>query len=118
MPEEGIETQELKESLEGAEEHGHGLPWLTWLSLSTAILAVVAAIASLESGAYANDAIVQKDDAILRQSKADDGWAYYQAKGIEKTVYATQARVTPDPALAAEWRAASDRDTDERDRKS
>jgi hypothetical protein len=90
MPEEGIETQELKERLEDAQEEARGLPWLTWLSLSTAILAVVAAISSLESGAYANDAMVQKDDAILHQSKADDGWAYYQAKGIEKTVYATQ----------------------------
>jgi hypothetical protein len=64
MPEEGIETQELKERLEDAQEEARGLPWLTWLSLSTAIL--------------------------LHQSKADDGWAYYQAKGIEKTVYATQ----------------------------
>ena len=114
MPEEGIETQELKERLEDAQEEARGLPWLTWLSLSTAILAVVAAISSLESGAYANDAIVQKDDAILHQSKADDGWAYYQAKGIEKTVYATQARLTSDPALAAEWRASSERETEER----
>src|SRR5271170_1039154 len=114
MPEEGIETQELKERLEDAQEEARGLPWLTWLSLSTAILAVVAAISSLESGAYANDAIVQKDDAILHQSKAHDGWRDYQAKGIEKTVYATQARMTPGPALAAEWRASSERETEER----
>src|SRR5580658_3360054 len=114
MPEEGIDTQEFKESLEEAQERAHGLRWLTWLSLSTAILAVVAAVASLESGSYANDAIVQKDDAILHQSKADDGWAYYQAKGIEKTVFVTQARLASDPALAAEWRAAADRETEER----
>jgi uncharacterized protein DUF4337 len=114
MPEEGIETQELKERLEEDREREGGQPWLTWLSLSTAILAVVAAISSLESGTYANDAIVQKDDAILHQSKADDGWAYYQAKGIEKTVFVTQARLASDPALAAEWRAAADRETEER----
>jgi hypothetical protein len=114
MPEEGIETQELKERLEEDREREGGQPWLTWLSLSTAILAVVAAISSLESGTYANDAIVQKDDAILHQSKADDGWAYYQAKGIEKTVLATQARLASDPALAAEWRAAAERETEER----
>jgi hypothetical protein len=114
MPEEGIETQELKENLEEAQERAHGLRWLTWLSLSTAILAVVAAIASLESGSYANDAIVQKDDAILHQSKADDGWAYYQAKGIEKTVYETQARLASDPKLALEWRGSAERETAER----
>jgi hypothetical protein len=113
MPEEGIETQDLKERLEEAEEQARELPWLTWLSLSTAIFAVVAAIASLESGAYANDAIVQKDDAILHQSKADDAWAYFQAKGVEKTIYATQARLASDPALAAEWRSSSDHKTEE-----
>jgi Domain of unknown function (DUF4337) len=114
MPEEGIETQELKERLEERPEQSPELRWLTWLSLSTAILAVIAAISSLESGAYANDAIVQKDDAILHQSKADDGWAYYQAKGIEKTVYATQARLASDPALGAEWRASAEREDVER----
>src|SRR5580658_1716963 len=114
MPEEGIDTQEFKESLEEAQERAHGLRWLTWLSLSTAILAVVAAVASLESGSYANDAIVQKDDAILHQSKADDGWAYYQAKGIEKTVYETQARLASDPKLALEWRASAEREIAER----
>lgn len=114
MPEEGIETQELKERLEEGHEHPAGLRWLTWLSLSTAILAVIAAISSLESGAYANDAIVQKDEAILHQSKADDGWAYYQAKGIEKTVYATQARLASDTALGSEWRSAAEREDAER----
>jgi hypothetical protein len=95
MPEEGIETQELKEKLDESEEHVHGgkagAPWILWLSLSTAIIAVLAAIASLESGAYANDAIVQKNDAILHQSKADDAWSYYQAKGIKAVVYETQS---------------------------
>ena len=114
MPEEGIETQELKERLEEAQEQARGAPWLTWLSFSTALLAVVAAIASLESGAYANNAIVQKDDAILHQSKADDSWAYYQAKGIERTVYETQARLASDPALAAQWRGSAARENDER----
>jgi hypothetical protein len=114
MPEEGIETQDLKERLDEAQEHARGSPWLTWLALSTAILAVVAAIASLESGSFANDAIVQKDDAILHQSKADDSWAYYQAKGIERTVYETQARLASDPALATQWRGSAEREDKER----
>jgi hypothetical protein len=114
MPEEGIETQDLKERLEEAQEHAHGSRWLMWLSFSTAVLAVVAAISSLESGSYANDAIVQKDDAILHQSKADDAWAYYQAKGIEKTVYETQARLASDPTLAAQWHGSALRENDER----
>lgn len=119
MPEEGIETQELKEKLEEAAEHAHahehggGEPagphasreWILWLSLSTAVIAVLAAIASLESGSYANEAMVQKDDAVLHQSKADDAWAYYQAKGVKAAVYATQ----PDP----KWQAEADKERKE-----
>jgi hypothetical protein len=118
MPEEGIETQELKERLEEAEEHAHGEAahaehegahatrgWILWLSLSTAILAVLAAIASLESGAYANEAIEQKDDAVLHQSRAGDAWAYYQAKGVKAAVYSTQA----DPR----WQAEADKEKKE-----
>jgi hypothetical protein len=124
MPEEGIETQELKERLEEAEEHahahggGHGTaPWIQWLSLSTAIVAVLAAIAALESGAFANDAIVQKNDAILHQSKADDAWAYYQAKGIKATIYTTQADVAQGAGgeLAAKWREEAAKEKKEQD---
>jgi hypothetical protein len=103
MPEESIETQELKERLDEARERAAGEEpkqggWLLWLSLSTAVIAVLAAIASLLSGSYANDAIVQKDEAILHQSKADDAWGYYQAREIKATVFSTQ----PDPKWAAE----------------
>jgi hypothetical protein len=118
MPEEAIETQEIKERLEEAQEHAHGAhpghPWLTWLSLSTAIIAVLAAIAALESGSYANDAIVQKNDAVLHQSKADDAWAYYHAKGLEAALYATQAEIATRPELAAKWRANSEHQTEQR----
>src|SRR5260370_4315937 len=114
MPEENIETQELKERLEEAQELAGRWPWLTWLSLSTAIVAVLAAIAALESGSYASDAIVQKDDAILHQSKAGDAWAYYKAKGDKAIVYATQAQSTVNQSLAAKLQADADRETKER----
>lgn len=137
MPEEEIETQELKERLEEAHEHaehaarahgeqgndGHGeghtksgTAWLTWLSLSTAIVAVLAAIAALESGARANDAIVQKNDAILHQSMADDEWSYYQAKSIQATMYEVQAEVLAgtNAELAAKLRREGDREREER----
>jgi hypothetical protein len=117
MPEDEIETQELKENLEEAREHAHDhghTPWVTWLSLSTAVIAVFAALASLESGSYANEAIVRKDDAILHQSKADDAWGYYQAKGLQASLYATQAETAPTPELAAQWRANAERETQER----
>lgn len=122
MSEEAIETQEIKERVEEAAEQANqaegahrGARWLTWLSLSTAILAVLAAIAALESGSYANEAIVQKNDAVLHQSKADDAWAYYHAKGIEAAVYLTQSDAAARPESGAKWRALADRETQKRD---
>ena len=112
MPEEGIETQELKENLDEAREKAdeekeekkeERARWLTWLSLSTAILAVLAAVASLESGDHANEAIVLKTDATLTQSAADDVWGYYQAKSIKEDMYRALAQLAPRPELAAEW---------------
>jgi hypothetical protein len=118
MPEEALETQELKDKLEeageaGAEEEREArgpTPWTMWLSLSTAVIAVLAAIASLEAGANANDAIVRKDDAILHQSKAGDAWAHYQAAGIKAVMYATQAEGAARPELGAKWRGEAERE--------
>ncbi len=121
MPEEAIETQELKEQLEEqAEERerrgeageggGGGSRWTLWLSLSTAVIAVLAAIASLEAGSNANDSILRKDDAILHQSRADDAWSHYQAAGIKSVIYATQAEAATRPELAAKWQSEADRE--------
>lgn len=115
MPEEGLETQEIKEKLEEAAERAEGeagasIRWTVWLSLSTAMLAVLAAIASLKSGAWANEAIVAKNDAVLHQSKADDAWSHYQAMGIKAIVYATQAEAAASAELARKWRGEADRE--------
>src|ERR1041385_5389513 len=96
MPEEEFETAEFKEKLEEAteraiEESEHRARWMVYLSFSTALIAVLAAIAALESGTYSNQALMQKNEALLAQSKASDQWAYYQAKSVKAAIYATQA---------------------------
>jgi hypothetical protein len=115
MPEEALETQELKERLEELEEGGEASSnrWTLWLSLSTALLAVLAAVASLKSGACANDAILEKNDAVLHQSKADDAWAHYQAMSVKAVVYATQAEATPSADLSRKWRGEAEREKNE-----
>jgi hypothetical protein len=107
MPEEDIETNELKESVEeGVERAFDGQQkkraWSVYLSLSTAIIAVFAAVASLESGANSNDAILEKNDAVLNQSKASDEWALYQAKGIRSMVLSGESEfaASTNPDLA------------------
>jgi hypothetical protein len=121
MPEEGIETQELRESLEEEREKveearerveearersedPERTRWLTWLSLSTAIVAVLAAVASLESGGHANEAILLKTNATLTQSAADDAWGYFQAKAIKEEIYTAIAPLAPRPEVAGDWK--------------
>ncbi len=93
MPEDELETSELKEKLEQSTEGAaeHRTRWIVYLSFTTALIAVFAAIASLESGAYSNDALLEKNEALLAQAKAADQWAYYQAKSVKGTIYASQA---------------------------
>jgi Domain of unknown function (DUF4337) len=125
MPEEGLETQELKERLEEAQEklaeerkeaeRERGPGWTLSLSLSTAIIAVFAAVASLLSGSYANGAILAKNEAVLSQARASDQWAYYQAKGIKQSIYASEAEGLggANPAQAAKLQEQANHYKDE-----
>ncbi len=76
-------TNELKESLEEINERGS---WGKYIPISTALIAVVAAIASLISGTYSNEALIEKNNAVLYQNKATDAWNFYQAKSIKKNI--------------------------------
>jgi hypothetical protein len=123
MPEESIETGELKESLDqgveraeerragGGKGEGGGTRWTNYLSLQTAVIAVFAAVASLEAGGNSNEAILAKNEAILFQSQASDQWAYYQAKGVKESLAANQAIsvAATSPSLAAKFDAQATR---------
>jgi hypothetical protein len=115
MPEDELETSELKEKLEEAtervEESEHRARWIVHLSFSTALIAVLAAISALESGTYSNEALLLKNEALLAQTKASDQWAYYQAKSVKGTIYASQAAAVQasNPELAAKEQTEAQR---------
>jgi hypothetical protein len=115
MPEEELETGEIREQLEEsnkrAEEAESRAGWIVYLSFSTALIAVLAAISSLESGAYSNDALLLKNEALLAQTRAADQWAYYQAKSVKGTIYSSQAAqfLTSNPELAAKAQKEAER---------
>ena len=111
MPEEDLETHELKENIDESVEHAERAPrWIRFLSLSTAMIAVFAAVASLESGSNSNEAILEKSEAMLNQSRASDQWAYFQAKGMKSALAASQAEIIADrPQVAEKLRADADR---------
>jgi hypothetical protein len=115
MPEDELETSEIRDQLEEsnkrAEESEARAGWIIYLSFSTAVIAVLAAIASLESGAYSNDALLLKNEALLAQTKASDQWAYYQAKSVKGTIYSSQAAqlLTSNAELAAKAQKEAER---------
>ena len=93
MEEAEVPLEHLQEEIHHHAEHG-GVPWISWVALSTAIFAVLAAIASLLAGMHANE-------AMMSQIQASDQWGYYQAKSIKAAIL--EAKTT----LASE---ATDRD--------
>ena len=116
MPEDQFETSEFKEKLEEATERAveaaeHRSLWIVYLSFTTALIAVLAAVAALESGAFANEALIQKNDALLAQAQASDQWAYYQAKSVKAAIYSSQAAVTKssNPDLSNKAQEQADR---------
>ena len=116
MPEDEFETTEFKEKLEEATERAvehaeQRSRWIIYLSFSTAIIAVLAAIAALESGTFSNQALIEKNEALLYQAKASDQWAYYQAKSVKGAIYASQAAAAQlsNPNLAAKAQKEAER---------
>ena len=101
----GVDKQ-AEAAHEKAQEEKHRAPWLRWLALSSACFAVIAAIASLKSGRCANE-------AILKQAKATDQWAYYQAKGNKAATRLAEAEILAelhaDPGRVAALRGDVDK---------
>ena len=54
--------------------------------VGTAPEIVIAAIAALQSGTLVNEALMVKNESVLRQAQASDQWSYYQAKGVKAAV--------------------------------
>jgi hypothetical protein len=70
----------------GAHDHAvehaaHGGPGLgQYVAIFTAILASIGAIVSYQGGATQNEAMMFKNEAVLKKAQASDQWNYYQAK--------------------------------------
>jgi hypothetical protein len=94
------ETHEMREHLEELSEHRGD--WRRFLAITTALIAVCAAIASLLSGNYANEGMLEKDNAILLANKAADQWNYYQAKGIKQMLAQSRFEQTANAALKSD----------------
>lgn len=91
MSEIEVPLEQTQQDLEHAAHHAsHGggaqQSWITWSALLSAGLAVLAAIAALRAGSEVNE-------AMLKQMRASDSWAFFQAKGIKANGLETRIQI-------------------------
>lgn len=80
-----------------AVEHGaHGGDSLSGqVAIFTAILASVGAIVSYQGGDTQNQAMLFKNEAVLKKAQASDQWNYYQAKSNKGHLMELAASIAP-----------------------
>lgn len=88
-PLEELENHEHMEHAQHAAHGGGGL--ISWVSMTIAVLAVLSAIVGSLETLASGQALSQKNEAVLAQSKASDSWAFYQAKSLKKHIYGIAA---------------------------
>ena len=92
MTDSPLEELENHEHMEHAEHAAHGGgKLLSWVSITIAILAVMSAVVGSLETIASGEALSQKNEAVLSQSKASDSWAFYQAKSLKKHLYGIAA---------------------------
>jgi hypothetical protein len=64
--------------LEHQAHHGPGLA--QYVAIFTAVLSTVGAIVSYQGGDTQNEAMLYKNEAVLKKTQASDQWNFYQAK--------------------------------------
>ena len=88
-PLEELEAHEHAEHAEHAAHGGGGL--IAWVSMTIAVLAVLSAVVGSLETLASGQALTEKNEAVLAQSKESDSWAFYQAKSLKKHIYGIAA---------------------------
>jgi hypothetical protein len=70
------------------------------IAIFTAILATIGAIVSFFGGHSQNEALLYKNDAVLKRAEASDQWNYYQAKSMKQNLAEFAAAMSSDPKKA------------------
>jgi hypothetical protein len=77
------------------------------VAVMTAILSTVGAVFSYQGGSTQNDAMMYKNEAVLRKTEAADQWAFYQAKSNKQHLTELAAMlVANDPKIPKDKKAA------------
>lgn len=93
----------------GAHDHAvehealHGVSLAQWVAILSAIFSCLAAFISYQSGAKQNEAIILKDEAIIKTTQASDAWAFLQAKKTKVHLMEVAIAATNDPLKIASF---------------
>jgi Domain of unknown function (DUF4337) len=80
------------------EHEAHKTPLGQQVAIFTAVLATVGAIVSFFGGHTQNEALLQKNHAVLKKAEASDQWNYYQAKSMKQNLAELSLSLMTDPA--------------------
>lgn len=87
----------------GAHDHevehqaSHGVSLAQWVAILSAIFSCLAAFISYQSAAKQNEAIILKDEAIIKTTQASNAWSYMQAKKTKRHLMEVAMAATNDP---------------------
>jgi hypothetical protein len=65
------------------------------VAVMTAVLSTVGAVFSYQGGATQSDAMMYKNEAVLKRTEASDQWAFYQAKSNKQHLAELAAVIAP-----------------------
>ena len=94
MPEESFEVHgPEKHAVEHAAHSGDSLA--SRVAVMTAILSTVGAVFAYQGGHAQSNAMMYKNEAVLRRTEASDQWAFYQAKSSKQHLAELAALIAP-----------------------
>jgi hypothetical protein len=81
-------------------EAGSGNGLGQYVAIFTAILASIGAVVSYQGGATQNEAMMYKNEAVLKKTQASDQWNFYQAKSNKGHLMELAADMAPESKQA------------------
>jgi len=96
------------------EHEGHKRGLGQQVAIFSAVLATVGAIVSFLGGHTQNNALLYKNEAVLKRAEASDQWNFYQAKSMKQNLAELASTIATDPEKAAKYRGEAQRYANEK----
>jgi Domain of unknown function (DUF4337) len=96
------------------EHEGHKRGLGQQVAIFSAVLATVGAIVSFLGGHTQNNALLFKNEAVLKRAEASDQWNFYQAKSKKQNLAELASTIATDPEKAAKYRGEAQRYANEK----